>query len=160
MIVKTLAKVRCELKFLVSTKYERQRSSDEDPRHHQAYQLLSQLSSVINFTLPRRRPVIKTLYSGIKIFKYFQISRQNMMERVEYLRKPIQSQVVSPAHRRCLLIFQPFLPRFYMLPKPFWKCPYKMPIAFHFTKLFSIIYFLLHFTFSQLQFLAIHQAPN
>ena len=25
--------------------------------------------------------MIKLLYSGIKIFKYFQISRQNMMER-------------------------------------------------------------------------------
>ena len=67
---------------------------------------------------------------------------------------------MSPVHRRFLWIFHPFFPRFYILPKPFWKCTYKVPIAIHFTKLFSTIYFLLHFTFSQLHFLAIHQAPN
>ena len=106
-------------------------------RHHQAYQLLSQLSSVINFTLPRRRPVIKLLYSGIKIFKYFQISRQNMMERVEYLRKPIQSQIVSPVYRRFLLIFYS--------SKTFLEVPLQIANCHSFHQI--IFYYLFSFTF-------------
>ena len=85
----------------------------------------------------------KTLNSGIKIFKYFQISRQNMMERVElveYLRKPVQSQIVTPVHRHFLLIFHPFLTKFQL---PFISPNYFLLFIFFYILPFNNCIFLL-----------------
>ena len=87
----------------------------------------------------------KTLNSGIKIFKYFQISRQNMMERVEYLRKPIQSQIVSPVHRHFLLIFYSSK-TFLEVPLQIANCHSFHQIIFYY--LFSFTFYLLTTAFS------------